>query len=505
MSTEIQHEIVTDATGVVHVDGVEEDIAAAIDRFSAEAALTGSPVLFRTSDAGADPVCFQVDAQGLVALVNEESETESVSPGEDPAQSETSVPVEVTTIPAAENGDDEPTVAKEQDPFEHVFVSRSSTDAAVNPPRSRIPFSSRWLLVGGAVTACVIAAVGIWGATTSVGAPSTPKPVAAPTTAAPVTLPGWSGTSAWSVKGVDAAAAFGRHVIGLSGDKVTVWEASSGREVSTVTLAGEEGKVLAGDVDSFAALAAVSNTQALVWVDGQTTPLTIDLTGGRTLQARTGTFFVAGPDRTFWLVTKEGEVPVTAPSPQMIVLGGGPEQIFWATGAGHVITASPNGTILADAALAAPAEGATVTPKTGWLRAAAPNVTVVGWTLPDGQVVTGIHNTATGALLGTVPGPGTGLLQPGRGEWVTDGVRISLVDGTTSPLPAGFVPQTYLGGDLLGAITGGGDAILGAGKSDPTRVTGSTVRPVAVADMPPVMISLTGGRLAAYPAATPKK
>lgn len=509
MSAEVQHEIFTDAAGVVRVDGVEEDLAAAVDRFAAEAALTGAPVVFRTADAGAEPVCFQVDAEGLVTMLDEAPATGSASTAVDPDPVAVEAGIPDGPAVAAAGGSEAPAAAGNHSPLDEAPPDSSSTGTAAAPSPMRLPGGvRRWLLIGaGVVAAGAIAAGTTWWITGAAATPPVaPKPVASSTTpAAPVTLPGWSRTPAWSAKSIDAAAAFGRHVIGLSGQAATVWEAGTGRKVSTATLGGTGCQVLAGDVETDAALAAVSDSQALVWVDGQSTPLMIDLTGGRTLQTRSGTFFVAGADRSFWMVTKTGEVPVTAPAAQLIVLGGSPGQILWATGAGHVIAASPNGTVLTDAALAAPAAGATVTPKTGWLRAAGPNVTVVGWTLPDGQTVTGIHNTSTGALLGTVPGTGSGMLQPGRGEWVTDGVRISLVDGKTTPLPEGFIPQTYLGGALLGAIASGGDALLEAGKSTPTPVTGSTVHPITATDMPPVLISLTGGQLAAFPVATAKK
>lgn len=496
----IKHEIVTDDQGVVLVDGVKEDLAAALERFAVEASEAGSPVVIRTTDPVSPPLLFEVDDSGLLTPVEESAADDVVHIDEHDSDAVDGHP-SAEMPPAPATLPDE--TAELGGPLEEAFgdLAPAGLPEQYRTPRRSAP-SRRWVLAGAGVLAAVVLCTGaVWWVTSSASgsAPVTPAPTASTTSTAPgvVTLPGWSTKPAWKVDGVDAAATFGSNVIGVTDGKVTVWEAKKGREISTASLAGTGARVLAGDVDKFAALAAVSDAQALVWVDGQTAPQTIDLSGGRALETRTGSFFVTGPDRTFWLVTEAGEVPLTAPGSQLIVLGGGPEQVMWASGAGHVITASPNGTVLTDAALQAPAEGATVTPKTGWLRASTTAVTVVGWTLPDGQTVTGIHDTKTGALLGTIPGSGKGLLQPNRTSWVADGQRVSLVDGKATPLPTGFIPSAFLGGDLLGAMTDGGDALLPAGESAPVPAPASTVRPVAADG---VLVTLTGRQLAVFSA-----
>lgn len=498
---DVQHEIVTDAQGVVRVDGAVEDLEVAIAWFKAEAAAHGSPVLVRTTDQSSPPLLFEVDADGTMTPVDEQLHEATVD----------EIPVGVAEEEAPLVDVDEqseltppaPTPALEVGhPLEEAFGPTSPiTDPA---PARRALLTRRSVLVAvGIVAAIAVGGGAAWWVSSAVAEAPAAQPTPVSSTAAPavVTLPGRSTKPAWTQAHVDAAAAFGGHVIGLTGNKVTLWDAGTGKPAGQATLTGTGGRVLAGDVDQFAALAAVSDTQALVWVDGEPVP-PIDLTGGRTLETRSGAFFVTGPDRTFWLVTKTGEVPLTAPGAQLIVLSGAADRILWATGAGHVVAASPNGTVLADATLVPPAAGAKVTPQAGWLRVTTPTVAVIGWTLPDGQTVTGIHNTTTGALIGTIPGAGKGLLQPNRTEWVTDGTRVSLVDGKTTPLPAGFIPSAYLGGDLLGAMTDGGDALLKAGEATPTPIPASTVRPVATADPKTgttVLVTLTAGQLAVYP------
>jgi len=354
----------------------------------------------------------------------------------------------------------------------------------------------RALLIGACAFVPVAIAWSIISAGAHAAAPATAPAPHAAVTPATVTLPGWSTSTTWTATKIASAAAAGGRVLGVTGADVTMWDASSGKPVNSQTLDGGEIRVLAGTVDGKPALAAVTSTKAVVWVDDAAAPLEVDLSGNKTLEARTGAFLVTTKDRTFSAVTAAGLVPLTAPASQAIVLGASADTIVWASGAGHVILTSPNGTVVSDVALTPPAVGAKVTPGTGWVRAATATVTVTGWTLPDGTAVTARHNSATGELLGTAPDSTAGLLSPDGSEWTTGTERIALATIAASPLPEGFVPARYLGGTLYGAVRGHGDALLAAGSQAPDPVPASSERILGVAGK--TLLTLTDGRLAAY-------
>lgn len=376
----------------------------------------------------------------------------------------------------------------------------SSTSSRLQGLRGRVVLP----MVGAVVVATIVGVV--WSASASSSAPApagTPRSSTSSTavSAETVTLPGWVGSPAWSMKDVKSAVASGTRVIGITNAGVSVWNAKSGKTVDTAALAGTGVRVLGGFVGAEAAVAAVSDTQALVWVEGQNAPLNLDVSGGRSLDVRTGSLVVTGPDRAFWLVTAAGEVPLTAPAPQMIVLGADADSVIWASGSQHVVVASPNGAVLSDVTLTPPAEGATVTPRTGWLQAANRAITVVGWTLPEGGKALGVYETGTGQpLIPTLPGESAALLSPDRALLASNEYLISLTDRSAATrFQDGFVPVRWLGGDLYGGLARGGDAIF-APTSGVSSVPAATVRPLAIADG--YLLTLTGDRLASF---APKK
>lgn len=378
--------------------------------------------------------------------------------------------------------------------------------AAEGPARraARVRVPRRVVVV--AAVAVVLACVGggvVWSASATGQAPAStarPQPTASARSAASVTLPGWATSPTWTAKGVTDAAASGARVIGVSAQGVTVWEAKTGKTIDTAAMTGQGIRVLAGSVGDAAAVAAVSDAQAVVWIEGQPAPLRLDMSGGRTLETRTGSLVVTGPDRTFWLITTSGEAPLTAPGPQMIVLGATPEAVMWASGSQHLVVASPNGAVLSDVPLAPPAEGATVTPRTGWLQASNRDITVVGWTLQDGGKALGVYKTSTGELLvPTAAADGAAVLSPDRKWLASSGYLISLTSTSVTRFQDGFVPVRWLGDHLYGGLPSGGDAVFSPAGGVST-VPAATARPLAIADGS--LISLTGGLLASF---TPKK
>jgi hypothetical protein len=378
------------------------------------------------------------------------------------------------------------------------------------PPRRRLPRPVFVTMIAIVTVSCVVAVGSVavagvgWGIAASDGNASsatTPALPAAPRQPVAITLPGFETDPAWSASDVTAAAVLGDRVITLTEGRATAQDVTTGKTSDDVVeVPGGATGLLEGFVGAERAVTAVSATHALIWVEGQDAPPSLlQFSPGRGLVERTGTLFTAGQDFSFALVTiANGEVPITAPRPSMIVLGAAGDSVIWASAAGEVLVAAANGTTLSTVKLALPDPGAVITPETGWVRAATSTVTVVGWTLPDGQTLTGVHSTTTGQLLHTIPGAGAGLLSPDRDVWVTNGHQVNLVAGTVTPLPAGFVPARYLGADLYGALSTGSNALLSADASEAVAVEASTVTPHAIADG--MLLTLTDGRLSAYPA-----
>ncbi|MGW9159682.1 hypothetical protein [Microbacterium sp. NPDC055665] len=332
---------------------------------------------------------------------------------------------------------------------------------------------------------------------TAQGAPTAqPRPSVTPTAAATVTLPGYATAPAWSVRGVDAAAVSRQLVLTAQGSTVQWRAAVDGEVVATAEISGSNVRVLSGFVSGVSAAAAVSDTQALVWVDGAKAPLQLSLGGGRTLEVRAGTLFITGPDRTFWMVTSAGEIPVASPRPEAIVLGVAGDAVVWASAPHRVSVASPNGTVVHDAVLAPPAAGAVITPRTGWVRAVTDTTVVVGWTLPSGTQATSVHALQTGEAVAGFTGAGAGVLSPAGDVWVDAGHLLDLTDSTVTPLPDGFVASRFLGSSLYGATANGTDALLVDGAAEPVPAA-ATVRPFATSS-DGMLLTLTSGELAAF-------
>lgn len=148
--------------------------------------------------------------------------------------------------------------------------------------------------------------------------------------------------------------------------------------------------------------------------------------------------------------------------------------------------------------LTPPADGATVTPKRGWIRAASARTTVIGWTLPDGTTTTGVHSAETGELIVSIPGNGDGVLSPDGTLWAVDGYLVTLDGPGASALPDGFLGSRFLGGALYGALEDGKTALLTIGEEAAETVPASSVQPIAVIDGS--LLTLTSGRLAVFPA-----
>lgn len=471
-------------TGETHLDG--ELISDAVDSFGAAVALVrdaarsaGTPLLVRVADeaTGEQTAWFEVDGEGTVSAVH-----------------------------APQEGDDDHPEAFS--PVDLLFTAAASPelDDPVGPGYPRVR-SSRGRIGRKALVVCALGVALLAGAVW-VGAPMmnaaarglanpTPNASVVPTVPGVVALPGFETESAWSVRGVGTAAAAASRVIAVSGSTVSLRDARSGDVLATAELVAEQVDVVAGFAAGAPALAAVSDVQALVWVGEAVEPVVIDLTGERWLTTRTGALVVVGADWSFELVTAAGAVPVTSPRPEMVVLGVADRTVVWAGAPHQVVFASPNGTLLREVTLAAPDSAATITPKVGWVRAATASTVVVGWTLPDGSALTGVHSAGTGELLAQIAGTGAGFLSADATTWAVDGYVIDLASSTQTALPEGFIAARFLAGDLYGALATGDDALLSAGESAAKAVKAPTVRPFAIADG--TLLTLTNGVLASYP------
>lgn len=473
------------ASGETVFDG--EAIADPVDPFSAAITIAqgtarsvGMPLLVRVTDegAGGEPTWIQIDEAGAVSTAAAPAD---MSDALSPAPSISGViPTDVTEAPQ---------------PFA--------------PPRTVSSRRTRFgkpIIVG---TVCTLGAVllagAVWGgwALMNTATAAASRPVqsvsATPSAASVVTLPGFATDAAWSTRDVEAVAAVANRVITASGATLSVRDARSGSVIATADFAGEL-DLTAGYVEGSPALAATSDTQALVWVGEAVDPVAIDLTGGRRLTTRTGTLMVVGTDRSFEVVTATGTAPVTAPRPEMIVLGIVDGTVLWAGAPHQIVSASPNGTALREITLVAPEASASITPKVGWVRAATGASVVVGWTLPDGSTATGVHSTATGELVAEISGAGDGFLSPDATSWMVDGHLVDLASSSVSKLPDGFVASRFLGDGLYGAIATGEDALLPAGESTAKRVGTLSIRPFAITDK--TLLTLTAGVLAAFPEAS---
>jgi hypothetical protein len=487
--TILDGEIVQDET-----DAFSAAIALAQDA----AARADTPLLIRVTDetAGGDPSWLEVDASGAIAPVR--------APEETCEEEETA-----TSAPwAAQASPSEPGAAGQGLPDVEVLMDARSSERAEEAPERAVAPAPRRRRAGRAVVvgaACALGvavlAGGVWAGVAWVGAPvageSEPTVSAAPAASSVVTLPGFGTDPTWSTDRVSAAAAVEDRVIEISGITAALRDTRSGDVLATADLTGETFAALSGSAFGTAAVAAVSDTQALVWIGTAVEPVPIDLTGGRQLTTRTGTLVVVGTDRSFELVTSNGPVPVSAPRPEMIVLGVADGAVVWAGSPHQVVTASPNGTPLREITLQAPEGAATITPKVGWVRAATGESVVVGWTLPNGTAVTGVHSAATGELLAQIPGAGDGFLSPDGAAWVTDGQLVDLPSSASTALPEGFVASQFLGDILYGAVTSGANALLPPDATTPKTVDAATVRAFAIADT--TLLTLTQGVLAAFP------
>jgi len=321
---------------------------------------------------------------------------------------------------------------------------------------------------------------------------------AAPTASSTVTLPGYANVPSWSVADVDAAAASGENVLSVDGNTVELRSLKTGEVRDDAEIAGGHVRTVSGFVGGSRAVAAVSDTEALVWVDGADAPLTVSPSGERSLEVRSGNFVIAGPERTFWLLSAGGEISVAAPHAQSIVIGASGDAVIWASAPHQVTVASPNGTAVSDVTLAPPAPDASITPAKGWVRAATASTIVVGWTLADGTTVTGVHSATTGELTASFPGPGDGELSPDGRLWLADGILVNLTAMSADPLPEGFIGSgaTFLGTGLYGASVDGGDALLADGADKATSVSSTTVRPFAASAG--MLLTLTDGDLSGF-------
>lgn len=337
-------------------------------------------------------------------------------------------------------------------------------------------------------------------------------------TAAPgvQTLPGWQRSAAWSHRGVkDAAiAADGHRLIGLSGSNVTVFDAKTGTAAATQSMPGGAVGVVAAMVDGESALVAYSWSRAVVWIGTATSPITIDLTGGRTLLVRGGELFTHASDGSYAIVTPSGSTPVRSPRARTIPLGRAGDAVLWGSNRGTVLVVAVNGAVLSETTLVAPAPGARIS---GWVfdgssqDLAGPAATVsiatadavmVTWTLPDGSTRIVDHATSTGAALVTAPGQTSQLLvTPDGSAVVTATQRLNITTGDATALPAGFVPTQLLG-----------DVIYGANKSGKLQLItpdgAVPVQPAPAVDLVGAtsangLITLTSGTLACFPVSQP--
>lgn len=476
-------EVVVTRDGVTLLDGevvgAVDGFALAIKRLAAAAATSGESVLVRSVDhaSGAVPMWFYVDAAGELIV----TDNPAAAPTDLSSSSSASGRVEsnARTVTAA--------AAVEEEGAERGVLSSGSRRRG-------------WIL-GALVAAAVLVAGGVvWGLTATFTVPA-PKPSAfvTPTTPPAVTLPGFAVEPAWTASRVSGAAVAGSRVISVSGSTVSVRDATSGNVAATADMSSDSLSVLSGTVGGVPALAAVSDAEALVWVGDRVEPLAVDLSGARWLVTRTGAFVVIGTNYAFEVVTAAGTVPVVSPRPEMVVLGVSGDAVIWAGTPNQVIVAATNGTPVREVSLAPPVESSVITPKVGWVRAATAATVVVGWTLPDGSTITGVHSAETGELQAEIPGGGTGILAPGGNLWVVDGHGVDLDTATNLPLPERFTASEFLGGVLYGALPSGTNAILRSGDAAPVEVDAPTARPIGEANG--TLLTLTNSLVAAYPAA----
>lgn len=493
-------EVVVSVDGATMLDGKPvEGFGTAIERIAAVAAAGGSPVLVRSEDrsTGMDPMWFLVDAAGQLTVTS--------APAEAPSDETPEIPLSAPFTPPSAMTEPSPEVAAEREMPDELIANAGVEGVSAAPAgaRASLRVSRRSLLIGGACTVGVLALGGaVWGVTALAGsAAAAPSPVisVAPAEARVVTLPGFADEPVWTASKTSAAAVSENRVISVSGSTVSVRDAATGEPAAVATIAGDRVAAISGRVAGAPAVAAVSESEALVWVGDAIEPLAVDLSGGRRLVQRAGSLFVAGAGYSFDLVTATGTVPVTSPRPEMIVLGAEGDAVIWAGAPRQVIVASTNGTPVREVTLAAPVEGAAITPKVGWVRAATAATVVVGWTTPGGETTTGVHASETGELVAQIPGPGNGVSGPAGEQWVTDGHLIDLTASTTTPLPDGFTASQFLGDQLYGALLSGRNALYRVGDSAPVEIDAPTERPIGVASG--VLLTMTNGVLAAYLAA----